>query len=430
MPGRKSLKLLIFASIFILILLAFFLPAHASPFLSSSEPSNLSPFIDIWNDAAENGLPDVAYNPQNNEYMVVWSTKQGPNTTDVWCRRVHASGLPSTWFNLDSSPGVRYEKPAIAYGRQQQEYLAAYVDTSNLAGSNIHARVFRWDGGIINARMDVSVDPNSQDNPAVAYNSLENEFLIVYNSTTPAGTMEIVGRRYRAADHLLLPPVTIASSIANQYRSYADVAYNPIRNTYLITYLLEDVSGGAAGIGVVSRTASFDLMSIGPERDLAMGSPPYASTAVAAGPDEYLVTWSTVGYIYGRLVDGDGFPLGPANGFPIPSAPAAEYHLYPDVSYLGGSIYLATWHYFDGFTSDEGDVYGQYIKARSARFFGSTIDVDTGPNLQVQPSVACSTAGSCLLVYSNNPIDYPGGDTDIGGRMASIQSSYLPMVLR
>lgn len=153
--------------------------------------------------------------------------------------------------------------------------------------------------------------------------------------------------------------------VNSYYRNHPDVAYNPFRNTYLVTYSLEDT--GASKINIVSRTASFDLLSIGPEFELVSGNQTCIDPAVASRPDEYLVAWSSLDSVYGSLVGGDGIPISPTGGLLLNFDPPKEYHRTPDVGYLSGSMHLATWHYFDGFTV-EGDVYAQFIQARTTSF--------------------------------------------------------------
>jgi hypothetical protein len=425
---RRIYKTVLSISIFILFLPASILPVYASPPVTSSIPFGLGPSIEIFDDSLMNGSSEVAYNLQDQEYMVVWSTIEGPHSTDIWGRRVFMNGSLSTWFNIDASAGVQYDSPVIAFGSKEREYLVTYIDSTNTSNSNIYARTVSWNGSNISSRIDIAINTGIQEFINVVYNSREDEFLIVYDTPSPAGTVEVVGRRYRAADHMLLPPVVIASSPINQYRSEPDVAFNPSLNTYLITYLREDTV--AAQYGMASRVISPDLMVIGLEQYINIGKGIYIEPSVACGHDEYLVAWSELGSIYGRLVGGDGNPIGPPNGFLIStdSSGSMIYKQSADVEYLGDSTYIVTWRTFDGLTTDEANIYSQLIKGGSGNFFGSLLNVDTRPNLQNDPSVACSNYNSCLIVYTNNLIDYPGGDTDIFGRIFYLPREFLPVI--
>jgi hypothetical protein len=424
MNSAKFFRLSLAAAILLLAFLAYRSIALAKS--STLYPSALSPFIEIWDDTVTNELPVVAYNPQFKEYMVAWSTVEGTYTTDVWARRVHADGSLDTWFNVDSSPAVQYEKPAIAYSPPQQEYLAVYTDDTISAEANLYARTFSWDGGSRSARLDIDVSAYSQDNADIAYNGLENEFLIVYQSTASSGTIDIIGRRYRLSDHTLLPPVTLASSGAGQYRADPAVAYNPARNNYFITYYFED-SVNHTDI-VAGRLASFDLVNLGPEVDIISDTVlAYIEPAIAAGPDGYLVAVSSVYYIYGRMVGGDGIPIGPSTGFPLPSVPVPGYYRRPGVGYQGSSKYLVTWHLYDSSTPRETDIFAQYVDARTGSLIGPNILVDPSPNYQGYPSIACTPNGACLVAYEHNSVAYPGGDEDIRGRFVFLLHTYLPL---
>jgi len=427
MNSVKILRLSLAAVILLLALPAFRFAASANPSSSAHIPTGLGPFIEIWDDNVDNKLPVVAYNPQFGEYMVVWSTVQGTYTTDVWARRVHAGGFLDTWFNVDSSPAVKYEKPAIAYSPLQQEYLVVFTDNTTPTEANLYARTFSWNGGNRSAQLDVDVSTYSQDNAAIAYNGLENEFLIVYESKTASGSIDVIGRRYRLSDHTLLPPVTLTSSSAGQYRFDPAVAYNPARNNYFITYPFED-SVNLTDI-VAGRWASFDLVNLGTEVNIISDTViAYIEPAIAVGPDEYLVAVSTVDYIYGRLVGGDGVPIGPSTGFPLPSVPVTGYYRRPGVGYQGSSTYLVTWSLYDSSTPQETDIFGQYVDAGTGSLIGPNILVDPSPHYQGYPSIACTPNGACLVAYEHNPTAYPGGDIDIRGRMVFLFKIYLPVV--
>jgi hypothetical protein len=426
MSSLKILRISLTTAILLLAFLAYRSTVLAHSSSSALSPSALSPYIEIWDDTADNDSPVVAYSPQFAEYMVVWSTIQGPLTTDVWARRVLIDGSLSTSFNIDSSAAVRYVRPAIAYSPPQQEYLVAFTDSTDSNNTDIYGRTFIWNGGSRSSRIEIDINTLNQDNPAIAYNPLKNEFLIVYQSYNSSTTTDIIGRRYRLSDHTLLPAVTIASSAIAHYRSSPDVAYNPARDTYFITYILEDLSSGL-DVSIAGLSASSDLTNLSSEVTVSNGLSQYVDTAITAGKDGYLVVYSTLSYIYGRLVSGEGVPLGATNGFPIPNAPAKEFYRNPDVSFLGTSTYLVTWDYFDPFSLDAGDVFAQYVSAKTGDLRGPNILLDTNPHWDFYPSAACSASGACLIAYEHNAISYPGGDIDIRGRIASLFKIYLPL---
>jgi hypothetical protein len=426
MNSVKIFKLSLTTTILLLTFLAYRSSASANPSSSALHPSGLGPFIEIWDDDVQNNWPAVAYNPQAAEYMVVWFTEQDIYTTDIQARRVLANGTLSSWFTVDSSPGVKFENPAIAYCPPLQEYMVVYTDDTSSTDSNIYARTFSWNGSTISARLDIDTSPKDQEFPVIAYSTLKNEFLIVYDSRNSLTTTDIVARRYRLSDHTLLPPVTIASSAISHYRYSPDVAYNPARNTYFIIYVLEDNSTGTID-SIVGLAASFDLANLSPEVDIASGSSTHNQPAIATGPDGYLVTYSSFDYIYARLVGGDGVPIGPANGFPIPNAPEMAYYWHPDVAYLGSATYLVTWFFHDITTPDHADIFAQYVNAETGSLKGANIPVDISPNWQGFPSVACTPVGDCLVAYEHNAFVYPGGDWDIRGRMVSTFKTYIPL---
>jgi hypothetical protein len=424
----KILKLSLAAAILLLAMLAYRSTASSNSPSSTQIPTGLGPNIEIWNDIHDNYDPAVAYNPQHNEYMVVWSTEQGPLTTDVWARRVHADGGLDNWFNVDSSAAVKYANPVIAYSPVQQEYMVVYTDNTDSTDTNIYANTFSWNGASKSTQLAIDTDALNQAYPAIAYNRLQNEFLIVYQTVNALGTTDVIGKRYRLSDHTLLPAVTIASSSSGVYRDFQDVAYNPKRNTYFVTYVIEDTVNHR--LLLAGRGVSADLANHGPEVEIAAGPVIFYFSAIAAGADGYLVAYSNLGYIYGRLISGDGVPLGDASGFPIPTAPPKMNTTNPDVAYLGTSTYLVTWHFFDYTTSDTADVFGQYVNANTGSLLGPNILIDSNPYLDEGASAACNPSGACLIAYMHNGTAYPGGNIGIRGRIVSLFNIFLPFTVK
>ena len=425
MKRTKISKIHLIMAALLLICLSSVASASADTPTLSHPSFMMSPHFTLWTDIHDNQTPVMTYNPQADEYMLVWTTVEGPLTTDVWARRIHANGTPDTWFNVDSSAAVKYEQPAIAFSPTQQEYMVAFTDNTDYTNTDIYARTFSGNGGSISARLEIDHNTLNQWHSDVAFNSQANEFLVAYGSMTASDEAEVIGRRYRLSDHTLLGKVTLASSKSGEYRSEPALAYNPWRNNYFMTYLFEDSNNHM--IYLLGRTVSADLSGLGPEVEIASGTGPTYFSDVATGSDGYLVVFSDLGNIYGRLVGGDGTPTS-MGGFPIPASTMPDYNYYtPGVAYLGSGTYLVTWNYFYIYSGDTADVFGQFVNGSSGTLFGPNMLMDTNPYLDRGPATACNTQATCLVAYEYNDTAYPGGDTDIRGRLVTAFKTYIPL---
>lgn len=407
-------------------------PNHAADTASSG--SQLSDFINIWDvDVKENLNIQVVYNPDYNEYLVVWLTKQDEYSTDIWARRIAADGTLFPEFNIVFYPGKQLNFADIIYNPDRDEYYAVFEYPYSSTDTDLYARSFRYDGSVISDWKLVDDNSGVQNHPSVAYNSLNHEYLVVYMSPWDDGVPSIQGWRINPVDLTRignLAGISPASATIDQVTP--DVAYNPQRNNYLVCYQKEKSSLPAL-LYQACRTVSSDLtfVSLGTEHQISADFE-HGPISTAVGDDEFLVSWGGSGsnYIKARRVRYDGVPLGPAGGFLIsPSGPANFFRRDPQAgaNFLG---YWVVWETFDSSTIDEADVFGNFIPFGADQAAGEQFPVDTVKNYQAKPAIDCRWQGSCLVTDSFNLEDYPAGDKDIRGRFLSPWQLYLPVVQR
>jgi hypothetical protein len=338
------------------------------------------PFITIWEDGLGNYEPAVAYNSQHDEYLVVWYTKQGPNTWDIWARRVSGDGSLKSWFNVATGASKRWE-------------------------------------------------------PAVAYSPVQDEYLIVYTFVWASGTHDIAAQRVDG-DGTLLSWRNIASS-ATELRSVPDVAYNAARNEYLIAY--SHMQGSILTQNdIYGRVATANLGDLSPQEiHICDNNRDQGRLAVAAGPDEYLVAWldgvfgSGQDDVFARRLSGDGgVPLGPPDGFPIAQfAPASSF--WPDAAYSPIYGYVVTWHSWNATYLE--DVYAGCVSSGQDQVSGIPFGMNGGMgSSQRNAAVACASTGG-FLVATEDDLDWTTwtpADYEIRGSFALPHNVYLPLTLK
>jgi hypothetical protein len=396
-----------------------------NPALAVSDSPPLGPFLDISTDSLDNLSPAIAYNSLHGEYLVVWTTVQG-STWHISARRVGVDGSLRSSFDVDTIAAVRLWEPAVAYSPAHDEYLIVYTGEVAEENYDIFARRIKWDGTGAAARTSLATGPDIQQHPSVAYNRQNDQYLVVYEEETAAPATRVLGRLLKASDGTLQSGgVPIAAGVG-QYRRQPDVAYNPDRNNYLVVYSYEEPA--SSGCSIPARIASADLLVL--SREFRVGANPGCGyePAVATGPGEYLVVWSTSDQVYGRRVGAEGMPRGPSGGFALPSTAPAPNRRNPDVAYRAGFGYLATWWQFQE-SSEEGDVYGRFVLPGGDQAAGSEFLMDGSVQYQGRPSVACAPGGNCLVAEEHIPTTDPG-DLEIRGRLVGLWRSHLPLVLR
>ena len=243
----------------------------------------LDPLSDIRVDAVDNTSPAVAYNGRRGEYLVVWTTEQDANTWDIWARRVGASGNLGDVFNVATGAAEKRTEPAVAYSSAQDEYLVVYVYEVSSSDYDIHARRVSWSGGLVSGEFAINTDSFWQTSPTVVYNSVNDEYLVVYQNTWGDLRKDIAAQRVSASDGAL-QSWSIVASDTNEWRIMPDVAYNEDEHEYLIMYTHYDASGRSAR----AKISSYDMATLSPEITIH-DSPNYVGVPmVSAGSGGYL----------------------------------------------------------------------------------------------------------------------------------------------
>ena len=398
--------------------------AQAAPAAMQAPP--LTDFIDIKVDDVNNYNPAVAYNSRHDEYLVVWENDRGA-TRDIYAQRVAGDGTLESWFCVVSTANQWNYLPDVAYNPILDEYLIVYTYQLSTDDYDIYARRVKWNGADLDQppyqAFYIDVDVGKQWYPAVTFNSQENEYLVVYENYWSGTLRDIDAQRVRAGDGQLVGPAggyNVATG-ANTIRRQPDVAYNEARNEYLIAYTYQHPTNG----DIYGKIASFNFGTLSSEIHLVDNSVGQDSVALAAGPDEYMAVWNDGGgtTIYGLRVTGDG-----ATQSFIPLATdSGQIHVEPDVAYGGIYGYLVTWRYASTGSSDN-DVYGRFVKVGQNTPWGSRFVIDDSSYSQRSPALACGTHGDCLVAEEDNwpvAVDY-----EIRGRFVLAHHVYLPLVLR
>ena len=139
----------------------------------------------ILNDAS---VPEqsaaVAYSPARDEYLVVWYTDQTGNY-NIRARRVAGDGTPvGPAFDVSAGSGAERRYPDVAYNLQRNEYLVVWEHYESSSGYAVHGQVVSATG-VVRETSDLVFATNPSTaigylQPAVAYASASDKYLLVY----------------------------------------------------------------------------------------------------------------------------------------------------------------------------------------------------------------------------------------------------------
>ena len=270
----------------------------------------------------------------------------------------------------------------------------------------------------------VSELDNSKYSPAIAYNSLHNQYLVVWENEWPGNYHDLYGQRISSTGKLLS---WFAISTNTKSQMQPSVAYDPVHDRYLVTYIY-DVVGDGSDWDVYGRFIPWDE----PDPTLIdfvicnwTSGQWHPKVAYGLAQDEFLAVWmndpgSVATYISGRRIfaDGSGFP--PGDGFTISSG--AENRDFPSVAYnLARNEYLVT---YDAANASL-DIFGLRLDGTGNPLGGGEFSIAGWPDDEEHPSVAaCNQADQYLVTWQSMvspPIDsaiyarYIGGDGTLAG---------------
>ena len=287
------------------------------------------------------------------------------------------------------STGPKREiSPAVAFNAEDSEYLVVWEDwRDSLGGSgrgkDLYGRRVDATGarhGIF--RISSATDTYDDDNPSVAWNAIDDEFLVVWarssNIWDPGRTDEIYGRRMKGDGTFLGPSFRISGPVEFGGVSHPAVAWNTVDHQFLVVWN----DGRNDDSLIYGRRINADGAFLGAE--FRIGGPRATETfrpAVAfdATRTEYLVVWEDDrnyddrrGDIYACRIDADGTPLG--NDLRVSGPNAVENDWDPYVAWNAAlDQYLVVWDDGRNWEDRGSDIYGVLLKGADGSRLGGDV---------------------------------------------------------
>ena len=407
----------------------------AGPDGPAGTASYLGPELQISNPTqpeCDRYVPAVAYNFVHNEYLVVWHNKWPDGHRDVYARRVSGRGQVLSWFSVSAGPHDRFQ-PAVAYNSWTDQYLVVWMYDAQ--GDATHYEVWgrwvAWNGSSMGSEFQIFAWANRGFwTPRVAWNSYHNEYLVIANGldTISGLANDVSGRRVMADGSTPYPGSPIAQSTTDQPHQ-GDVAYNIAADEYLVVWR----HMASAGDGDIhgARLRGDNSAVINPPGDFVINdrTEDQQSPALTTNNQHrYLVLWQ---YAYpGPCCDWDirGQELdvaGNLQGDELVIADSTDDEQDPAVAARPGPIrdYLATWQQ----TTSSGET------IEASRWGDVTPSSFEVANVAFWDSESPAVAWgpiSALIVYAADSQGDPSVYRHIYGRRWAPSATFLPLVTR
>lgn len=383
--------------------------------------------------------PQIAYNSNHDEYLVVWKRANGPNP-GIYGQRLTIRGekIGSVPISIAEGPKER-SHPAVDYDPVEDRYLVVWEhdhDGTSLEW-DISGRFIPWQGSDPSlAEFKINDSPGMQISPKVAYNANKKEFLVTWQYITLAKDEIIGARLFANGTGFADPSINFTGAITNLQFKYT-LVYNLSQNEYLLVW------------SKLSTTTSYDVYMTRSKYDgglLSAKETPLATSkeleqepAAAMWLDKngyngYFIVWksrdSNMKYkLIGKFLAHDLTPY--AGTLPIKD-PTKNQILQPAAaSDHQRDQMLVVWTERSDQDSRVSSIWGRFIdidQSLGPDFQISVTREDTGTLLRDVPSAAAGGKTNFLAAWehSRSSTDY----WDIHASLPSRYSSYLPITMR
>jgi len=191
-------------------------------------------------------FPSVAYNSTRQEYLVVWYNDRAGND-DIRAQRLTREGLKiGSAFYISAGAGHDRRYPDVAYNSQHDQYLVVWENQDTTGFYSIRARIVSGTGAV-QGSSDIVITGGSNlytpVTPAVAYSSTSDRYMVVWAETWHP--MPITYTIYAQDIDETGATVTPATKVVqgSTFLQEPDIAYNRHANRHLVVF--QEYNSGA-----------------------------------------------------------------------------------------------------------------------------------------------------------------------------------------
>jgi hypothetical protein len=373
-------------------------------------------------------LPAIAYNWKHMEYLVVWHNTWGASR-DIYAQRVTITGELKSWFDVTAGlPSNDKAHPSVAYDPVNDQYLVVWIYDKPGDGSNwdLRGRFVTWNGSNLLPEFTISDWGTQQWTPKVVYADTAKEFLVVWENwyQTPVLPSYVSGQ-------IVTPSGGLGNNLTINHptdpRTNPDVAYNHKRNEYLVVYdnddgvSVGDIFGTRYNAGLTALAGGEFGIATWTDREI------FPAVAACASADQYLVAWQSLRGgdfdLFAYSVKGDG-----SLDTVQPISELAGHQEAADVACdVSDRLYMLAWRESDAVPNPNAGISGRLVSPDGTLHQGFQIVAPGPPQGHDAPAVE---GGHANYLVAWEHVRSGTAFRDIHGKLITPHAAFLPIVLR
>jgi hypothetical protein len=355
------------------------------------------------------GPPAIDFSSSQTTYLVAFERFAGGNS-HIYGQMVDGNGVPvGSDFSISDLTVYSYS-PSVAYDGVNHRYLVVWSDNRNQAitGSDIYGQLVNANGTLNGANFIICNANADQYGPSVAYDSVNQRFLVVWEDPRNSATTgsDIYGQLVNANGTLNGTNFIICD--ANTDQSGPHAAYDSANQRFLVVWL-DQRNSATTGADIYGRLLNANGTPNGGEHIICdfnndQYGPSVAYDSINQG---FLVVWQdmrnspTVGDIYGQMVNANGT----SNGANFIICNANDNQSGPSVAYdSANQRFLVIWMDRRNSATTGADIYGQFVNANGS-LSGGNLVINGNAGDQRAPCLAYNSICLNFLVayWSGSP---------------------------
>jgi hypothetical protein len=140
--------------------------------------------LPICTGGGDQHFPAIAYGTANDRYEVSWEDTRSGNA-DIYARMIAPNGVPVGPSFVIGAFGISGQsRPGVAYDDENNEFGTVWYDFRSGAGPDIYGQLTSGAGSVLGANSPLAVSAASKIDPAIAFGSTSNHYLVVWDATT------------------------------------------------------------------------------------------------------------------------------------------------------------------------------------------------------------------------------------------------------
>lgn len=337
--------------------------------------------------------PATAYGRSGGDTNFFVAYEYFDDPTDVTTTEIHGAIVPRsttngndvTRFTICDAPGVQAD-PRVAFDTQNNRFFVVWEDGREGTGNyNVYGQLFDIDGTAVGTEKIISSRPQSQCQPWIIFDDVNNHFFVVWEEGINAanGPFEIWGQLFDVNGDELGSAKRI-SEPGDTYTdyNYPSAAFSSATQRFLVVWQQDDISAGSTRGPIWATVLDQDGTVVSSPKKISIGSfnrpkaVPYMSSS-------FFVSYDGSGEIWGNLVLSTGTVYSDELQLSDSESSAADW---PAIGTNGERIFVA-WEdlriiYMEPYESmNLPDIYGNIWSFNMPT--GSSIDYSVGDEISI-----------------------------------------------